>query len=123
MKIEEIAEVNKWFKDSELAELEFKKGEYKVALVKEGENKGGTKISSGLSSVVSPEIGVFSFTSKGKSSRVKEGMSVKKGNILGYVRIMNKEVEVVSSVDGKLKVICVNDGDVVEYGQLLFILE
>ncbi|HOJ85303.1 MAG: hypothetical protein N2Z60_01515 [Elusimicrobiales bacterium] len=123
MKIQEMNDINKWFKESELVELEFKRGNYKISLVKEGENRGSTKISSNLTSVVSPEIGVFNFTKKGKSAIVKEGSSVKKGDILGYVKIMNKEIEVVSPIDGKVKVVCVNEGDVVEYSQLLFILE
>ncbi|MEW6013407.1 MAG: acetyl-CoA carboxylase biotin carboxyl carrier protein subunit [Elusimicrobiota bacterium] len=123
MKIQEMNDINKWFKESELVELEFKRGNYKISLVKEGENRGSTKISSNLTSVVSPEIGVFNFTKKGKSVTVKEGSSVKKGDVLGYVKIMNKETEVVSPIDGKIKVVCVNEGDVVEYAQLLFILE
>ncbi|MEF3279363.1 MAG: hypothetical protein K6357_00115 [Elusimicrobiota bacterium] len=122
MKIEEISDINKWFSDSDLVELSFRKGNFKVSLVKEGE-KSSTKIVSNLVSVVSPEVGLFNFSKKGKSSEIKQGDVVKKGDVLGYVKVLNREFEVVSPTDGKIKVVCVDDGDVVEYSQLLFIIE
>jgi|GEM_PF-2490803 acetyl-CoA carboxylase biotin carboxyl carrier protein len=123
MKLEEISDINKWFNETDLVEIEFKKGDCSLNLVKEGEKKGNTKISSALSSIVSPDIGVFSFTKKGKSVSFKEGDSVKKGDVVGYIDVMGKNIEVVSNVDGKIKVVCVNDNDIVEYSQLLFIVE
>lgn len=123
MKLDKIEDINKWFKESELVEFEYKKGDFKVSLTKGGERNNSTKIVSTLTSVQSPEIGIFSFTKKGKSVSIKEGDKVKKGDILGYVNICDKSVEVVSPVDGRIKIICVDDGAIVEYSQLLFVIE
>lgn len=123
MKLDRIEDINKWFKESELVEIEFKKGDFKISLTKEGERNNSTKIVSTLTSVQSPEIGIFSFTKKGKSISLKEGDKVKKGDVLGYVNISDKSVEVVSPIDGKLKIICVEEGAIVEYSQLLFVIE
>jgi biotin carboxyl carrier protein len=116
-------DINKWFNDSYLVELGFKKGDFKFNFIKAGENNGGVKINSNLVSVNSPAVGVFSFSKKGKSLSVKEGSSVKKGDVLGYISVLNKDVEVTAPSAGKIKVISVDDGAVVEYAQLLFIIE
>lgn len=123
MKLDRIEDINKWFKESELVEFEFKKGDFKISMTKEGERNNSTKIVSTLTSVQSPEIGIFSFSKKGKLISVKEGDKVKKGDVLGYVNISDKSVEVVSPIDGKIKIICVDDGAIVEYSQLLFVIE
>jgi biotin carboxyl carrier protein len=123
MRLNEINDINKWFNESDLIELGFKKGDFKFNFVKAGENSGGVKISSNLISVNSPGVGIFNFSKKGKSVVIKEGSAVKKGDVLGYVRVLNKDVEVISPVSGKIKVISVDDGSVVEYAQLLFIIE
>ncbi len=119
MKLDNITEITKWFNDTDLVEFEFKKGDLKLNLVKEGENKGNTKISSNLSGIYSPEVGIFRL----KNSDIKKDKSIKKGEILGFVLADKKKVEVSSGFDGRIKVVCVNDGDIVEYSQLLFIVE
>lgn len=123
-KIEKLSDLTKWFNGTDLIELGYKRDDYKLSLIKEGESIENTYITSNLTGIFSPSIGYFSFTKKGKSQGdIKKGMKVKKGDILGYVKEGNSIIEVAAVVDGTIKVISVKEGDVVEYGQLLFILE
>ena len=48
---------------------------------------------------------------------------MKKGQVVGIIEAMKLMNELESDVDGVIKEILINDGDVVEFGQPLFILE
>ena len=51
---------------------------------------------------------------------VKEGDTVKKGQILGIIEAMKLMNEIESEYDGVVEAVLVNNEDVVEYGQPLF---
>lgn len=74
--------------------------------------------------ITSPLVGTFySAPSPDAPSFVKVGDSVKNGQVIGIIEAMKLMNELESDVDGVIKEILVNDGDVVEFGQPLFILE
>lgn len=74
--------------------------------------------------ITSPLVGTFySAPSPDAPSFVKVGDSVKKGQVVGIIEAMKLMNELESDVDGVIKEILINDGDVVEFGQPLFILE
>lgn len=123
MKMDLIKEIKEWFDKTDLIELRYKKGEKKIGFVKGGEFISNKKISSGLKSITASEIGVWSFSKKGKKINIKEGDVIRKGSLLGYITVKDKIKEVVSPYDGKIKVICVDDNSIVEWGQILFIVE
>jgi len=54
---------------------------------------------------------------------VKEGDSVKKGQVLCIIEAMKLMNEIESEVAGVVRKILVNDAEPVEYGQTLFIIE
>ncbi|MFZ5990467.1 MAG: acetyl-CoA carboxylase biotin carboxyl carrier protein [Deinococcota bacterium] len=54
---------------------------------------------------------------------VKEGDSVKKGQVLCIIEAMKLMNEIESEVTGVVRKILVNDAEPVEYGQTLFIIE
>ncbi|PZA06948.1 MULTISPECIES: acetyl-CoA carboxylase biotin carboxyl carrier protein [unclassified Meiothermus] len=54
---------------------------------------------------------------------VKEGDSVKKGQVLCIIEAMKLMNEIESEVSGVVRKILVNDAEPVEYGQTLFIIE
>lgn len=73
--------------------------------------------------IKSPIVGIFhSLESMGKGS-LKVGDKVKKGDVVCIIEAMKLMNEVESSCDGEVVEICVNDGDHVEYGQVLIKLK
>ncbi len=71
--------------------------------------------------VTSPLVGTFySSASPDKEPFVKEGDTVKKGQVLGIIEAMKLMNEIESEYDGVVEAVLVNNEDVVEYGQPLF---
>lgn len=71
--------------------------------------------------VTSPLVGTFySSASPDKDPFVKEGDTVKKGQVLGIIEAMKLMNEIESEYDGVVEAVLVNNEDVVEYGQPLF---
>ena len=54
---------------------------------------------------------------------VKVGDTVKKGQVIGIIEAMKLMNEIESEYDGVVKQILVNNEDMVEYGQPLFIID
>lgn len=71
--------------------------------------------------VKSPMVGTFySKSSPTSEPYVEVGSKVKKGDILCIVEAMKLMNEIESEFDGEIVEICVNDGDMVDYGKPLF---
>ena len=71
--------------------------------------------------ITSPLVGTFySSSSPDAESFVKEGDTVKKGQVLGIIEAMKLMNEINSEMDGEIAEICVGNGQVVEYDQPLF---
>ncbi len=74
--------------------------------------------------VKSPLVGTFySASSPDSEPFVKRGDTVKKGQVLGIVEAMKLMNEIESEFDGTIKEILVENEQMVEYGQPLFVLE
>jgi acetyl-CoA carboxylase biotin carboxyl carrier protein len=75
----------------------------------------------GLKEIKSPMVGVF-YTSSSPESQpyIKVGSKVKKGDIVCIIEAMKLLNEINSDQDGEIAEICVDNGQVVEYGQTLF---
>lgn len=71
--------------------------------------------------IKSPMVGVF-YTSPSPESEpyVKVGSTVKKGDVICMIEAMKLLNEINSDQDGEVVEICVDNGQVVEYGQTLF---
>ena len=71
--------------------------------------------------VKSPLVGTFyAAPSEDADPFVKVGDKVKKGQILAIVEAMKLMNEIESDFDGEITEICVENGQAVEYGQILF---
>ena len=78
-------------------------------------------IASGATEVCAPMVGVFYVApSPGAEPFVHVGSKVKKGETLCILEAMKLMNEVVAECDGEIAEICANDGDLVEYGRVLF---
>jgi acetyl-CoA carboxylase biotin carboxyl carrier protein len=74
--------------------------------------------------VVSPMVGTFyASPSAGEEPFVKVGTSVKAGQVVCVLEAMKLFNEVQTEADGEIAEILVKDGDVVEYGQPLFVIK
>ena len=86
------------------------------------EDKNDSTLDIGSDKVVtSPLVGTFySSASPEAEAFVKEGDTVKKGQVLGIIEAMKLMNEIESEYDGVVEAVLVNNEDVVEYGQPLF---
>mgnify|MGYP002551088432 CR=1 FL=1 len=79
------------------------------------------KIEKNYKIIKSPMVGTFySKSSPDKDTFVKVGDIIKKGQVVCIVESMKLMNEIESEFDGEVVEICMNDGDVVEYGMPLF---
>ena len=74
--------------------------------------------------LTSPMVGTFyRAPSPGADPFVKVGDTVKKGQVVCIIEAMKLLNEVEADADGVVKEVCVENGQPVEFGQALFILE
>lgn len=74
--------------------------------------------------VKSPMVGVFySAPSPDSEPFVTVGSAVKKGDVICIIEAMKLMNEITAEQDGIIKEICAQNGDIIEYGQKLFIIE
>ena len=74
-----------------------------------------------LFEVKSPLVGVFySAPSPDSETFVSIGSKVKKGDVLCIIEAMKLMNEITAEQDGEIVDICIKNGDIVEYDQVLF---
>ena len=74
--------------------------------------------------VKSPLVGTFYQSASPESEPfVREGDTVKKGQVLGIVEAMKLMNEIESEYDGRVKEILVKNEQMVEFGQPMFVIE
>lgn len=74
-----------------------------------------------LKEVKSPMVGMFyDSPSPEADPYVKIGNKVKKGDVLCVIEAMKLLNEITADADGEIADICVSNGQIVEYGQVLF---
>ena len=75
-------------------------------------------------SISSPIVGTAYLASEpGAKKFVEVGSKIKKGDTVMIIEAMKTMNHVPSSQNGVVKKVCVNDGELVEFGQKLIILE
>ena len=85
------------------------------------ENNSEIKETEDYKVVKSPMVGTFySKSSPEAKPYVEVGSQVKRGDILCIVEAMKLMNEIESEFDGEIVEICVKDGEMVDYGKLLF---
>lgn len=74
--------------------------------------------------IKSPLVGTFySASAPDEAPYVQVGDTVHKGQVLGIVEAMKLMNEIESEYDGVVKAILVNNGDLIEYDEPMFIIE
>jgi len=123
MDVKTLSKITKWMESTDLEEVTWKNGGDKISLKVNNSPESHTKFASTIVPVCSPSIGIFRFARPGKANALKQGMVVKKGAELGVVEAAKEFKSVAAPGDGFLKIISVEDGQTVEYGQPLFEIE
>ena len=144
MKIDKkiIKELNEYLDEFNLTEIEITEKDTKIKVSKNiGSNipqqtmakyslpneknisENNKKINNGIK-VTSPIIGTaYHAPEPGAKKFIEVGKKIKKGDTIMIVEAMKTMNHVPSSSDGVVKEICVDDGQPVEFGQTLIVLE
>ena len=142
MKIDKkiIKELTDYLDEFNLTELEYTTKDTKIKVSKKNnalnnqalknlsiDTLPNSKVSSNVVSgieVKSPIIGTaYHAPEPGAKKFVEVGKKIKKGDTIMIVEAMKTMNHVPSTADGIVKEICVNDGQPVEFGQTIIILE
>ena len=144
MKIDKkiIKELNEYLEEFNLNEIEITEKDTKIkvsknigsninqpsmgsynALIEKSISKNNQSIKNGIE-ITSPIIGTaYHAPEPGARKFVELGKKIKKGDTIMIVEAMKTMNHVPSSSDGVVKEICVDDGQPVEFGQTLIVLE
>tara|TARA_B100001093_G_scaffold463345_1_gene479341 strand:- start:635 stop:1069 length:435 start_codon:yes stop_codon:yes gene_type:complete len=144
MKIDKklIKELSEYLDEFSLTEIEFTEKDTKIKVSKNNisinnqstpvvqntsnvkeNNLTSSNVSSGIE-VTSPIIGTaYHSPEPGAKKFVEVGKKIKKGDTVMIVEAMKTMNHVPSTMDGVVKEICVEDGQPVEFGQTILILE
>lgn len=145
MEYEKIIELIHEIENSSITEFQLQKGEFQLFLKKQGcaeaaiadmpkvghkepeaEPKKETEKVSIKEGVIirSPLVGIFhASVSQDKKDIVKAGQSIGEGQVLGAIEAMKMMNDVVAGCSGTVTEVLVSDGELVEYGQPLFVIE
>ena len=141
MKIEKsiIKELTDYLNEFNLTEIEYTDKDTKIKVSKSNPTSSNQVVSVGASTpisnkekletlsgteVKSPIIGTAYLAAEPGAKKFAEvGKKIKKGETVMIVEAMKTMNHVPSTVDGIIKEICVEDGQPVEYGQTIIIVE
>jgi acetyl-CoA carboxylase biotin carboxyl carrier protein len=141
MDIDKIKQIIEVLKGTDITEIQLEKEDEKIVIkrgqqtsspvyVQHFESEVKSKIEQkidedkSLYSVNSPIVGtVYRAASPDASYFVEAGSKVKKGTILCIIEAMKLMNEIESEVDGTILKVLVENGQAVEYGQPLFLIE
>lgn len=135
MKIEEIRELAQIMKENGLGMLELQEDGTNLRMEAASAaapaapasaapvaTQDGTPVDfNNLKEVKSPMVGVFyQAPSPEADPYVRVGSKVKKGDVLCVIEAMKLLNEITADTDGEIVDVCVENGQLVEYGQVLF---
>ena len=144
MKIDKkiIQELSNYLKEFDLTEIEITEKDTKIKVSKNNVSISNQPLAASLSNssansnsasaqnnksgteITSPIIGTaYHAPEPGAKKFVEIGKKIKKGDTIMIVEAMKTMNHVPSTADGIVKEICVNDGQPVEFGQTIIILE
>ena len=144
MKIDKqlIKELSEYLDEFNLTEIEFTEKDTKIKVSKntvsvnniptssinkdtfnKDDNQNVSKTKSGIE-ITSPIIGTaYHAPEPGAKKFIEVGKKIKKGDTVMIVEAMKTMNHISSTSDGIVKEVCVNDGQPVEFGQTIVILE
>lgn len=145
MEYEKIIELIHEIENSSITEFQLQKGEFQISLKRQGcaepatadapkrvhkeleaepkKETGKVSIKEGVI-IRSPMVGIFHApASQDKKDIVTTGQIIEDGQVLGVIEAMKMMNDVVAGCSGRVTEVLVSDGELVEYGQPLFVIE
>lgn len=118
-----ITDITNWLKSTDLAEFCYQEGHNSIEIKTREALPEPVQVNCRLTAVTAPALGFYHAAQKGKSLTLKEGQKLKEGDALGLVESAAKKHPITAPLAGTLRVISVEEGKPVEYGQPLFFIE
>lgn len=118
-----ITEVTEWIKTTDLAEFCYEKDGDCIEVKTSEALPEPAHFSCSLTAVTAPAIGIYHAADKGKNLVLKEGQSVKEGEVLGVVETVSQKHKITAPLSGTLRVVTAQEGAPVEFGLPLFFIE
>lgn len=142
MELDEIKQLMELLKDTDITEIQVEREGVKLKIKRDrfmrsfeieppvkpvtplAEIKEETEETQRLVTITSPIVGIFHKSPAPEASPfVEVGTAVKKGQVLCIVEAMKLMNEIESDLDGVVSKILVENGQPVEYGEPLFLIE
>lgn len=123
MDMHTVGEVTKWIKETDLAEVVYRKNGQGFEVRTEDAPLKAALPACSYAPVASPAVGIYRSSDAGKTRKFGEGTLVQPGDDMGYVEVLAEKKPVTAAVKGYIRIIAVEDGKPVQYGQPLFFLE
>ncbi|MCS5422029.1 MULTISPECIES: acetyl-CoA carboxylase biotin carboxyl carrier protein [Psychrilyobacter] len=127
-----INEIIKVIGESQLTEISIEEKEFKLFIkkpklvlgesieeVEEIEEMAEEVAVEDIKEIISETVGRFYYIDKDENPMITVGMTVKKGQKVGYVEAIGLKTDIKSEFDGEIKEILVKNGEVAEYGKVL----
>lgn len=123
MSVQRVERILAWMKGTDLVEVHyFKKGE--TISLRIADTQTPVELPpSPLVPVTSPGVGVFRFSEPGHPRAAERDVKVKKGRRLGLIDSGRTRLDVSSPANGRIVRVLVEDGQAVDYGRPLFLIE
>lgn len=130
MQFDEIIKLIHTVSDSNLESFAIEQGDFKLNLVNREKTISSKEISTfvvaneraseNLQEIVSPLVGTFyAAKAEGEQPFVSVGEEIKEGQVVGIIEAMKLMNEVISTVNGIVEEILIENEQTVEYGQVL----
>ena len=130
-----INEITKIIGESQLTEISIEEKEFKLFIkkpklvsierieevedveeIKETVEEAAAK---NIKAIISESVGRFFYIDKDENPMMIVGMTVKRGQKIGYIEAIGIKTDIKSEFDGEIKEILVKNGEVAEYGKVL----
>ena len=130
---DDVHQIFKLMKESKFEELRLEFGNLKLHLKKSALSAGvpppaplaaeGSK-AKGFVPITAPMLGIIFRSSKpGDPPLAETGQEVREEDVVCFIEVLQQRHPVKSGVRGRIKQICVQDGQMVEFKQTLFLVE
>ena len=134
MRVENVLEIISEFNNTDINYLEYKSNGTRIIMKKSIEDEGIKLRNIAMEEVAGTLCGkeecidvtskyvclIDTVNSSNNEPFVKINESVKKGDRLGIIKYLNVEIDLISPIDGIIQEICIDNNQLIEYGQELF---
>jgi biotin carboxyl carrier protein len=130
---DDVHQIFKLMKESNFVEIRLEFGNLKLDLKKSALNAGagqpappsaGASKGKEVTPITAPMLGLFFRSSKpGDPPLAEPGQAIREDDVVCAIEVLQQRHPVKSGVRGRIKQICVQDGQMVEFKQTLFLLE